>query len=64
MLGLLAFMLLWLVWMLGNYAPREFRGVGIAAIGLFVAASIWRILKLKAGRDKFKGDPVAGAPSQ
>ena len=57
-LGVLAFGLLYVVWMLGNYSPRELRGLGLAAMVLFVIASIWKVLRIKACRSSVESNPV------
>jgi hypothetical protein len=62
-LGIVAFFLLYFVWMIGDYRPRDLRGLGLAALILFLAASTWKVLKLKASR-RLKSGPIAKAPSQ
>jgi len=47
-LWFLAFFLLYFVWMLGDYSPRPLRSVGLAALILFIAGAVWKVLKLKS----------------
>jgi len=63
-LGVIAFALLLLVWILGNYEPRELRGWGVVALILFSASSVWRALKLKKYKRHTAEGSVPQAPSQ
>lgn len=63
LLGLIAFLVLYSVWML-DYRPRELRGLGLAAFIAFLASNVWRILKSKDSKRKTAEGLVPKAPSQ
>jgi hypothetical protein len=48
LLWVVGFYVLFLVWMLGNYSPREYRWIGMAAFLLFNAGTVWAAVKKKS----------------
>jgi hypothetical protein len=41
------FLVVYLIWMLGDYQPREYRFIGISAFIVFNAATVWMALRNK-----------------
>jgi hypothetical protein len=64
LLQVIAFCVLYLVWMLGDYGPRELRGLGLATMILFCVGTIWRVLRLKSFKAEIVKGSIPKAPSQ
>jgi hypothetical protein len=41
------FLVVYLIWMLGDYQPRQYRFIGISAFVVFSAANVWIAVRSK-----------------
>ena len=60
LLMMLAFLMLYLTWMLGDYQPRQLKPVGLAAFVLYSAGVCWMGIRNGRDRDRWQGRVPSG----